>query len=666
MQDPLCLENCSIPCIQSLLADYKTAGGICDGSWQSVFRPGELPISANECGMGGVDQNGHRYPIYQGPCSSDTESKLQTQECINAVFSIKAGVFLTIRRLVRSICKTSVWRSFKPGRRINRVSEVNLNITETETEHNETIFQSTNTTSSSKLIPISEINEEYEPTLARVPHLENTKHRYSWLCSLRGKEDKKHYCGVTLLALPPSPTVVVGAAHCTFLCKSPHSSNILPNCCCDNVGGEICSDNPECEDDAETIDMTGNEAEIVCGEWETGTVSSEDSGELYNIILPIIRIVKHPKYHISRGELNSQYVADDIAVFKVDDKELKDTNHDIYPACLPKKNIEPEATYAIHSGWSHPPPLKFLEKSLPHYVDYYQDLQKQWHHNMSVTKCRDPDKDIISLSPLKYPTNSYYPPGTICARDVFDEFCPTSGESGSPLMTNIDGKFALTGVQSFTKGCSTFSYYSSPLFSQLFQQSINPFVYVKVSCYLAWIAEQYDMIFEESEDTDSDCIVGQGNIQESNDEVCRTNPSTYYSNSNDRIEPEPACIFPFQFDGKTWNECLMSGIEDFTHPVFRCPIRTLKSRESNYLSDNNGVNEALIGGYCPTNSIGNTFDGDHIVFTFNDDGPKYGPNGEYEVDPDNKNCGTFSRLPIFGTCKNNCPGGMYILLHQIE
>ena len=418
--------------------------------------------------MGGADANGHRYPIYRGPCSDDTEAKLRSQECINAVFGTKAAVFPTIRRLVRSICRTSVWRAFKPGRRSKRVNDGNWNITETEKEHiistykSETIndgdwniteipieyditipqgeivfdgnwnitaetddgFNTTNLqrTNVTKIIPISEINEEYEPTLARVPQLENTKHRYPWICSLRGIKDKKHFCGVTLLAVPPSPTVIVGAAHCTFVCKSPHSESILPNCCCANVGREICADNTECEEDAETMDLTGNEAEILCGEWETGTVAPEDSGEVYNIILPIIKIVKHPDYHISRGEVNSQYVADDVAVFMVNDKELQDTTHEVNPACLPKKKIQP--TLGIHSGWSHPPPLKFQEENLPHYVPYYQDLHKQWHHNMSVAKCRDPDEDIISMKPLKYPTNSYYPPGTIVLEMCLMNFVP--------------------------------------------------------------------------------------------------------------------------------------------------------------------------------------------------------------------------------------------------
>ena len=44
------------------------------------------------------------------------------------------------------------------------------------------------------------------------------------------------------------------------------------------------------------------------------------------------------------------------------------------------------------------------------------------------------------------------------------------------------------------------------------------------------------------------------------------------------------------------------------------------------------------------------------VYVFNAGGPVYGPNGEWELDPDNYECGDYTR-PVFATCKNNCPGG---------
>ena len=46
------------------------------------------------------------------------------------------------------------------------------------------------------------------------------------------------------------------------------------------------------------------------------------------------------------------------------------------------------------------------------------------------------------------------------------------------------------------------------------------------------------------------------------------------------------------------------------------------------------------------------------MIVFNEDGPVYGPNGEWELDPDNNLCGgSFWARPVFATCKNNCPGG---------
>ena len=69
---------------------------------------------------------------------------------------------------------------------------------------------------------------------------------------------------------------------------------------------------------------------------------------------------------------------------------------------------------------------------------------------MTFKRCEDPDSDtIFSNETLKYPSNSFYPPGTICASEIFEEFCPTSGESGSPLMSIENGKYIMQGLQSF-------------------------------------------------------------------------------------------------------------------------------------------------------------------------------------------------------------------------
>ena len=66
--------------------------------------------------------------------------------------------------------------------------------------------------------------------------------------------------------------------------------------------------------------MTGQDAEIICGEWETGTIREGVSGEKYNIILDIKEIVRHPDYTINIE--SSAFLQNDIAVFKVNDNIL--------------------------------------------------------------------------------------------------------------------------------------------------------------------------------------------------------------------------------------------------------------------------------------------------------------------------------------------------------
>ena len=94
--------------------------------------------------------------------------------------------------------------------------------------------------------------------------------------------------------------------------------------------------------------------------------------------------------------------------------------------------------------------------------------------NATSTECKDPTFPPINefyhnfllnaslIENLEDPnTNTYYPPGTICAKEVKNQVCPTSGESGSPLMTQETGGFkriTTEGILSFIKGCSTYTF----------------------------------------------------------------------------------------------------------------------------------------------------------------------------------------------------------------
>ena len=70
--------------------------------------------------------------------------------------------------------------------------------------------------------------------------------------------------------------------------------------------------------------MTGDDADILCGEWDSnGNNDASTSGEAYNIELPIKEIVRHPDYVVNPITDNS-YLENDIAVFKVDESLLSE------------------------------------------------------------------------------------------------------------------------------------------------------------------------------------------------------------------------------------------------------------------------------------------------------------------------------------------------------
>ena len=129
------------------------------------------------------------------------------------------------------------------------------------------------------------------------------------------------------------------------------------------------------------------------------------------------------------------------------------------------------------------------------------------------------------------------------------------------------------GASSFIKGCSLFSTesVSEPFFSfsRLNQFSGNPIVHTRLSCYLPWVAEQYDLTYTQTE-KDVRCEEGTGNIDEVGGDLCRTTPTYVF----DRLdELEAPCIFLFYLDGIEYNECTLTEIQNFTRPRFVCPLR---------------------------------------------------------------------------------------------
>ena len=89
--------------------------------------------------------------------------------------------------------------------------------------------------------------------------------------------------------------------------------------------------------------------------------------------------------------------------------------------------------------------------------------------------------------------------------------------------------------------------------------SDNPSVYTKLSCYLPWVAAQYDMDYTPFGNPDPDCLKGQGDITEVTAEVCRTSPYNDVWDMKDNIEAE--CLLPFSLNGENYDSCILDDIQ---------------------------------------------------------------------------------------------------------
>ena len=203
-------------------------------------------------------------------------------------------------------------------------------------------------------------------------------------------------------------------------------------------------------------------------------------------------------------------------------------------------------------------------------------------------------------------------------------------------------RYFIEGILSFVKGCEQFVFGARDENNfELLQNSENPAAYAKLSCHLPWVAEQYGMSYDASED--ESCTRGTGPERPYQTE-CRQNPGTDLTNK------EHKCIFPFYYRGKgPYNQCMLFEEENFVYPVFRCPTRNIttkwKDTDINHFEDA----LALTKGYC--------YDLAQAMATCNNSLPDGGPDCRRVIDPNDDSCQDFLRLPPFSTCKNDCPGG---------
>jgi hypothetical protein len=405
----------------------------------------------------------------------------------------------------------------------------------------------------------------------------------------------------------------------------------IPDCCCGADDVASCADDKiKCKNNPGVSEMTGHDVQIICGEWETGTTPKELSGEKYNVLLPIKEIVRHPNFNTGEGG------GSDIAIFKVDDSsiQMKTSSLRLNPICLPTKQKQKEGNQTgIHTGWSKPPPYYFVEEKAPGYIKFYRDFFKQWHYKMDIETCRDPLLDVFGGA-LENPSNSIYPPATVCAKDFTRQSCFSTGDSGSPLMLTEKTRpmrFYAEGFLSFVKGCDVFTF--GPIADennswQLNQQTENPNVYTKLSCFLPWVGQQYGMEYMTSDENDPACIDRQGDPLDG-ENTCTT------------VVGDVECIFPFYYGSKKYEQCVLFDELGFVYPTFRCPTRSSTQKIDGI---NSYPRNAFTEGLCPTIETDSTS----------------------ELDPTDQNCDQLARRSPFSQCKNNCRGGIKFIYEALR
>jgi len=681
-----CLDDCfqdelGMFCMRRLLDDVKEKG-VCNlDSNQGVNSNSGVYMTNNNCAQ--YSPRPEEPDISIGTCSEETEENLVNNTCRQYILQLPPLILNTATELINSACSSDVSRQYVVTRALYTAETCGCDKEEFDQfvmasqplpsivqlppflwgqsrKDNEVRFPNLRTDGT---LPITlNVNNE-NIQLTTMFDFTRTRNRYPWICSMRSKDQsKEHFCAVTILAVPPKPTVIVGPAHCTYLCKN--GGQRVPPCCC-RTDTTTCSGDVRCGENPEVVEMKGSDIEILCGEWETGLIPPAASKETRNIALDVVEIIRHPDWdpQPDRGA----FAGNDIAVFKVNDEKLKNggvQRYSLNPVCMSRKAgkrgsingrqlPDPDnnpTKLGIQAGWSEPPPHSFLLKYAPVYAPFYRDFFKMWHYKMDIFEsCRDPQGSV--WGPMKCPSNTAYPPGVMCAQDFAKQACFSPGESGSPLMVQDEyQRFFAEGILSFVKGrgCDVFSN--------------NPSVYTKLSCFLPWVAEQYGLDYDPPGEKDIQCTVGRKETISDNeacllprtrliDEKPREKCQNIPSNLQEFLAGEQDCIFPFYYNGRKYDKCIVFTEGGFTYPAFRCPVHNITTKTPD------GINDFTIN-----------IDRD-VTDQQNKDCPSFAcqifqtpwycainaSDKFSELDP-TLDCPIEHRRAPFSVCKNNCPG----------
>jgi len=453
-----------------------------------------------------------------------------------------------------------------------------------------------------------------------------TSAHHPWLCSLRTRGFRgRHRCGVTLLSGPtednPSqPWVIVGTAHCNYICKDRVTGDPLETCCCRPTDNDSSckAKSPFCGSQPVFALAEPKDLVIVCGEFTTGVEILEQTTEPEQV-LTIREIINHPRYQPNREGLGQGGPIEgyDLSVYRVetDFKLSATTQQNIWPVCLPKNDEEFTGrglTDGFIAGWLDTPPVSQLDPlQLGVESNSFRGVRFNFLPRISRMKaldvCEDPEwqKNVG--------VNTFYPRGTSCFRDPSRASCVDFGSSGSGMVRQWrqygvsqqqDGsmlptyQYSLAGPLSMSKGCDEaleIRREETVLRDYIYRGS-NPAVVTDLTCYMDWIAEQYKLRLDYDYKRKGSCSVSVGDRTDINKDECRT--------SNGRL-----CDWTkIGLNGEVHDTCRLFADEGIAKNVFQCidsqNFFTTCSNNCRGVDPNNivgaGVAAAVLTGFTST------------------------------------------------------------------
>ena len=194
--------------------------------------------------------------------------------------------------------------------------------------------------------------------------------------------------------------------------------------------------------------------QIVCRVHNVGPVPESETEDEDEIVLTVTGFANHPEFEASDkgSQTSGPYKGYDISVYHVDDKNLRLEKGKLWPACLPRFNLD-DLDQAFFAGWKDQEPLYALDEDVKVSAITDNDYLPR-RVQVQRMDCKDPEW-------MK--SNTFYPARTLCYRDPSQGSCFQHGNSGSSVMTyfntaNRTGSYSFTGPLSMHKGCDKVSF----------------------------------------------------------------------------------------------------------------------------------------------------------------------------------------------------------------